>query len=69
MKGKKPNSEFVANFISANISNGISSSQQILATAKERIQEIDRQIMAVSALKKERSGLLDVIEQLNKGQI
>lgn len=61
MKGKKINTDFVTNFITNCIGDGMSSSDQIIAFAKNSIIDIDNKIKEVNNLKIKRSNLLDVV--------
>lgn len=68
MKGKKSDSEFVSNFITNCISEGINSSDDILKTAITKINQIDNKIKEVEKLKVIRSKLLDVVSTFDKPQ-
>lgn len=61
MKGKKVDNHFVSNFISDCCSTGKLTTDEIVASAKSQIDEIDRKIIEVENLKKQRSKLLDVV--------
>ena len=61
MKGKKVDNIFVSNFISESCSQGKLTTDEIVASAQEQINEIDRKIIEVENLKKLRSKLLDVV--------
>ncbi len=60
-KGKKINQEFVNEFITKSISDGICSSEEIISQAKKKILEIDKKLVNINALKEKRSNLLDVV--------
>lgn len=61
MKGKKINTDFVTNFITNCIDDGMSSSDQIIAFAKNSIIDIDNKIKEITNLKVKRTNLLDVV--------
>jgi hypothetical protein len=66
MKGKKSDPEFVAEFIQKSAQAGITQPIQIVNKAKQLIQEIDQEIIAIESRKKIRSKLLDVIDALEE---
>lgn len=66
MKGKKPDQEFITNYIANCIENGISSSDDILQQTIDQIKIIDDKIKEVEHLKNKRSKLLDIISIFNK---
>jgi hypothetical protein len=66
MRGKKIDTEFVSSFILNCASLGKCSSEEIISSAKNEIQEIDKQIKHVEELKIKRSKLLDVILSFDK---
>jgi len=61
MKGKKLNTEFVANFIAECASQGLETPNQIVDLAKQQINQIDEEIKSITVKKQLRSQLLDVI--------
>lgn len=61
MRGKKIDTNFVAEFVTTCVKEGKVSSETISADAYKKIAEIDLQIKAVDELKKLRSKLYDVI--------
>lgn len=62
MKGKKSNPEFVSHFIQQCAQQGIETSDQILQHAKQQVQQIDQELIAIADKKILRCKLLDVIE-------
>lgn len=66
MKGKKTDSEFIADFISQSIMQGCDTPDLIVENAKKQIAVIDEQIKKVEAQKIVRSKLLDVITNFDK---
>lgn len=66
MRGKKSDSEFVAQFITESIRQGIETPEQIVQRAKDQIAKIDEEIKAIEAKKIRRSKLLDVILNFEK---
>lgn len=69
MKGKKNDSEFVSEFITLCINEGINSSEDILKKAVIKINNIDSKIKEVEKLKILRSKLLDVVSTFEKPQV
>lgn len=61
MKGKKSDSEFVSDFITKCVNQGITTPDEITAEAWNRIHEIDEKILEVERLKVQRSKLMDVV--------
>ena len=66
MKGKKYNSNFVSIFIEDCVKKNITSSNEILFTAENEINEINNKIIEIDKLKKRRASLLDVVETFSK---
>lgn len=66
MKGKKIDRSFLSEFISDCVKNGITSSEDILILAKNKVNHIDCQIKEVEKMKVMRSKLLDVISTFDK---
>ncbi len=64
MRGKKLDTEYVATFIQSCTNWGLSTPDEIVAQAQKEIKEIDEKVLEVERLKKERSGLVDVIATL-----
>lgn len=66
MKGKKVDNQFVSNFISSCIKNGIESQDEIITHAKALVKDIDAEIKKVEEQKVLRSKLLDVISTFER---
>lgn len=66
MRGKKIDTDFITNFILECASNNTFSSEEIISSAKNKINEIDVKIKEVESLKVLRSKLLDVIISFEK---
>lgn len=66
MRGKKIDTTFVAEFISSCVKEGKTSSEAIVASAKEKIEDIDKKIKGVEDLKKIRSKLCDILISFNE---
>ena len=66
MKGKKKNILYVSSFIQKCIENGVTSSDDILNLAKNKILKIDDKIKKIQSLKNKRSNLLDVVDTFSK---
>jgi hypothetical protein len=66
MKGKKIDTDFINDFISTCLLNNKTSSEDIVLTAKQQIQNIDNKIKEAEDLKKIRSKILDVIYTFEK---
>lgn len=64
MRGKKIDTEYVAAFIQSCTNWGLSTPDEIVAQAQKEINEIDEKVLEVERLKKERSGLIDVLATL-----
>ena len=69
MKGKKSNPQFISEFISKCIINGINTPSNILNAAQLEIENINIKIKEVENLKITRSNLLDVVERFNESSI
>src|SRR5579871_367548 len=69
MRGKKSNPEFVSQFISTCLQQGVITTEAMVKRAKQDIQEIDDKIIEVEKLKAVRSKLLDVILTLDKPKV
>lgn len=65
MRGKKIDTEFVAEYISTCAQQGKTSPEDIVTQAELEVQIIDNKIKEVESLKKIRSKLIDVIFSLN----
>lgn len=65
LRGKKIDTNFVAEFVSECVKLGKISEQEICEEAKQRMNEIDIQIKKVEELKKVRSKLFDVLISFN----
>lgn len=61
MRGKKIDTNFVADFVASCVKEGHVLSEAICTSANEKIAEIDKQIKEVEELRKLRSKLCDVI--------
>lgn len=66
MKGKKVDAEFVSQFISDCIRQGLDSQVQIVEHAKDLVRSIEGEIKRIEEQKLVRSRLLDVITMLEK---
>lgn len=66
MKGKKADSEFVSDFITKCVTDGITTPDAIAAKAWNMIHEIDEKIQEVEKLKIQRSKLMDVVFTFEK---
>jgi hypothetical protein len=66
MRGRKVDTEFLTNFITACVEAGKFSSEDILKEAQNKIEKIDTQIKEVEKLKAIRSKLLDVVLTFDK---
>lgn len=66
MKGKRSDPEFISDFISNCIKNGIETPENIINIAKKKISEIDDEIKRVEQQKIIRSKLLDVVSSFEK---
>lgn len=66
MRGKKTDSQFLSDFISASVESGIDNPEGIVSRAKSLITEIDEQIRNIEKQKLVRSKLLDVISAFEK---
>ena len=66
MKGKKIDSEFISEFISKSIENGLNTPDLIVESAKNKVNNIDVQIKEIEQQKIFRSKLLDVINNFDK---
>ena len=66
MKGKKADTEFISIFMENCLVKGINSSSEMVSSAKARMEEIDTELRKIDDLKKERSGLVDVVFSLEK---
>lgn len=66
MKGKKFDKEFFSQYISDCISKNITSSDDMIHHAKQRIKNLDEKIKEIEFIKQERSKLLDVIYSFQK---
>lgn len=69
MRGKKSNPEFVSQFISKCLQQGVITTEEMVKQAKRDIQEIDDKIIEAEKLKAVRSKLLDVILTLDKPEV
>lgn len=61
MKGKKADSDFIAEFISICAKDGILLKDEVINKAKKEIEIIDDKIKQITELKKKRSKLVDVV--------
>lgn len=68
MKGKKVDNSFVSEFISESCSAGKFTPDEIVASASQKIAEIDEKIIEVENLKKLRSKLKDVLIIFDRNQ-
>lgn len=66
MRGKKTDSEFISEFISQSIQQGMDTPELIVQNAKNMISSIDEQIKKIEEQKVVRSKLLDVINNFEK---
>lgn len=66
MRGKKTDSEFLSEFISSCLEEGLETPQEIVARAKNIINEIDEEIKKLEKRKLMRSKLLDVVFTFDK---
>lgn len=66
MKGKKPNNEFIANFLTTCAQNNQTSPQEIKAEALKQINSI---LMEISLLKERFSNMKDVLYLLGKTNV
>lgn len=64
MKGKKIDNDFVSQFITNCVSDGISNIKDILIKAEEELNEVDLQIQNINNLKEKRIKLHDVVFSL-----
>lgn len=69
MRGKKSDPEFISQFISKCLQQGIVITEDMVNRAKQDIQEIDNKIIEVEKLKVVRSKLLDVVLALDKLEV
>lgn len=69
MKGKKSNPQFVSQFISKCVNQGIIIPEDMVAVAKNEINSIDVKIKEVQSLKIVRSNLLDVVALFDKNEV
>lgn len=69
MRGKKSDPEFVSQFISKCLQQGVVTTEEMVKQARQDIQEIDNKIIEVEKLKAVRSKLLDVILTLDKQEV
>ena len=68
MKGKKTDTEFISDFISQCVMQGLDTPESIVAHAQEMINGIDEEIKLVEKKKITRSKLLDVVSSFGKEQ-
>ena len=61
MRGKKIDNNFVANFVSSCVKDGVCLPNLISSRAKQEMNEIDEKIKSILNLKERRSKLLDVV--------
>ena len=66
MRGRKTDSEFVAEYIAKSIAEGKFNSYEIVLAAKAELADIDAKIKEVEELRKKRSKIQDVIFSFEK---
>lgn len=68
MKGKKVDIDFMNQYIVDCISDGLVTMESILSITKNKISEIDKQIIELEKLKKMRSKLIDIVNSFDKSE-
>lgn len=69
MKGKKTDTEFISEFISQCVMQGLDTPDSIVAHAQKKIDEIDEEIKLIEKKKVIRSKLLDVVFSFGKDKV
>ena len=67
MKGKKADTNFIADFVSSSAKQGIITPIDIVKRAQSEIEAIDNQLKKINDLKKKRSKLIDVVMSFKYG--